>query len=212
MSPDVSSVAAEQLPRHETQANESDAAIKAFDDLFNMSDDQTAKDRPPPQTEDLTIGDGIEKEDVFLLPESQNFIPGTTEDFTEKMRFNGLRWRHELRKRVRKDATLKEFLQWVNNRPSPMDEPTHPLGQILHDIKNLRGEAEQIIDMGDWYVQMPAATFERHAYPSAFLRSYLRAMGETEDLTGGVESACSTPSTCNTKRYLLNAPLSTSKC
>ncbi len=70
-----------------------------------------------------------------------------------------------------------------------MDEATRPLGQMLHDIKNLRGEAEQIIDMGDGFVQMPIATFERHVYPSAYLRSYLRAMGETEDLAGGVESA-----------------------
>jgi hypothetical protein len=169
MSPNASSVAAEQLPRHETQANESDAAIKAFDDLFDMSDDQTAKDRPPPQSEDLTMNDGTEEEDVFLLPESQNFVPGTAEDFTEKMRFNGLRWRHELRKRVRNDPTLREFLQWVNNRPSPMDEPTRPLGQMLFDIKNLRGEADRIIDMGDGYVQMPSAKFERHVYPSAFL-------------------------------------------
>ena len=67
MSPNASSVAAEQLPRHETQANESDAAIKAFDDLFDMSDDQTAKDRPPPQSENLTMNDGTEEEDVFLL-------------------------------------------------------------------------------------------------------------------------------------------------
>ncbi len=94
MSPNASSVAAGELPRHETQANKSDAAIKAFDDLFDMSDDQTAKDRPPPQSEDLTMNDGTEKEDAFLLPESQNFVPGTAEDFTEKMRFNCLRWRH----------------------------------------------------------------------------------------------------------------------
>ena len=94
MSPNASSVAAGELPRQETQAKEGDAAIKAFDDLFGMSDDQTAKDPPPPQTEDLTMEDGIEEEDVFLLPESQNFIPGTAEDFTENMRFNGLRWRH----------------------------------------------------------------------------------------------------------------------
>jgi hypothetical protein len=101
-----------------TQANESDATIKAFDDLYDMSDDQKAKDRPPPQSEDLTMDDGTEEEDIFLLPESQNFLPGTAEDFTEKMMFNGLRWRRvELRKRVRKDPTLKEFLQWVHNRP-----------------------------------------------------------------------------------------------
>ena len=54
MSPNTSSVATGELPRQETQAyenvaNESDAAIKAFDDLYDMSDDQTAKDRPPPQ-------------------------------------------------------------------------------------------------------------------------------------------------------------------
>ncbi len=60
---------------------------------------------------------------------------------------------------------------------------------MLQEIKNLRGEADQIIDMTDGYVQMPIATFERHIYPSAFLRSYLRTMGETDDLAGGVESA-----------------------
>ena len=59
---------------------------------------------------------------------------------------------------------------------------------MLQDIKALRSEAGQIIDMTDGYVQMPVATFEKHVYPSAFLRSYLRAMGETDDLAGGVES------------------------
>ena len=128
MSPNASSVAAEQLPRHETQAQESDAAIRAFDDLYDTSDGQTAKDSPPSQLKDQTMNDGSEEEDVFLLPESQNFVHGTAEHFTEVMRFNGLRWRHELRRRVRNDPTLREFLEWVNNRPSPMDEPTRPLG------------------------------------------------------------------------------------
>ncbi len=39
---------------------------------------------------------------------------------------------------------------------------------------------DQIIDMADGYVQISIATFERHVYPSAFLRSYLRAMDETD--------------------------------
>jgi hypothetical protein len=69
-----------------------------------------------------------------------------------------------------------------------MDEPTRSLGQMLHDIKNLGSEAEQIIDTGDGFVQMPIATFERHVYPSAYLRSYLRAMGETEDYAAGMET------------------------
>jgi hypothetical protein len=163
--------------------------MKTFEELFDMSGDETAIDPPPPQTEYLTMEDGIEEEDVFLLPNSQNFAPGTAEDFTEKLRFNGLKWRHEVRRRAKKDPNLRELLQWESNRPSPMDEPTSPLGQMLHDIKGLRGEADQIIEMGDGYVQMPTATFERHVYPSAFLRSYLRAMGETEDLPGAVESA-----------------------
>ncbi len=78
MSTDASSVAAGELPRQETQADEDDAAIKAFDNLYDMhdmSEDQTAKNPPPPQTEDLTLEDGIEEEDVFLLPEFQNFVP-----------------------------------------------------------------------------------------------------------------------------------------
>ncbi len=74
-----------------------------------------------------------------------------------------------MRQRVKKDPSLRDFLLWVNNRPSPMDEATRPLEQMLHDIKNLRGEAEQIVDMGDGHVQMPIATFERHVYPSAYL-------------------------------------------
>jgi hypothetical protein len=42
--------------------------------------------------------------------------------------------------------------------------------------------------MGDgYYAQMPIAMFERHVYPSAFLRSYLKTMGK-EDLPGEVES------------------------
>ena len=153
MSPNASSVAAQQLPRHETQANESDATITAFDALFDTSDDQNAKVASPPQSKDQAMNEGTEEDDVFLLPESQNFPHGTAEHFTEVMRFNGLRWRHELKRRVRNDPALQEFLVWVNNRPSPMDEPTRPLGQILHDIKDLRGEADRIIDMGDGYVQ-----------------------------------------------------------
>ena len=43
MSPNASSVAAQQLPRHETQAKESDAAIKAFEDLFETSNEQDDK-------------------------------------------------------------------------------------------------------------------------------------------------------------------------
>ena len=135
MSPDASSVAAQPLPLHETQADESDATIRAFDALFDTANDQNAKDGSPPLMKDQAMNDGTEEEDVFLLPESQNFVHGTAEHFTEKMRFNGLRWRYELRKRVRTDPTLQEFLQWVNNRPSPMDEPTRPLGQMLYDIK-----------------------------------------------------------------------------
>jgi hypothetical protein len=188
MSPNASSVAAQQLPRLETQAKESDAVIKAFEDLFDPSDEENAKAVSSPHVKDQIMNDGTKEDDVFLLPESQNFVQGTAEHFTGVMRFNGLRWRHELRRRVRIDPTLREFLEWVNNRPSPMDEPTRPLGQMLHDIKNLRGEADRIIDMGDGYVQMPSATFERHVYPSAFLRSYLTSMGEKEDLAGGVES------------------------
>ena len=87
MSPNASSVAAQQRPRHETQAIEGDAAIKAFEDLFDMSDDQKAKGAAPPQAKDQTMNDDTEEDDLFLLPESQNFTHGTAEHFTEVMRF-----------------------------------------------------------------------------------------------------------------------------
>jgi hypothetical protein len=201
MNPDESSVAAVELPRKETTSEEeawratelaSNSTLKAFTELYGDTPPEEDKDPLPPQHEAIDVDKDNEdkdneEEDVFLLPESQNFAPGTAEYFTEKLRYNGLAWRHAVKQRVKKDPTL-------NNRPSPMDEATRPLGQMLHDIRNLRGEAEQIVDMGDGFVQMPIATFERHVYPSAYLRSYLRAMGEAEDLAGAVEST--TPPVC----------------
>ncbi len=53
MNHDASSVAAQQLPPHQMQADESDATIKAFDELFDTSDDQNAKDGSSPT---LTYG------------------------------------------------------------------------------------------------------------------------------------------------------------
>ena len=75
MSTDASSFAAGELPRQETQNEENDAALEAFSELYDMTEDETAVDPPPSQTKDFTMDDGIEEEDVFLLPESQNFIP-----------------------------------------------------------------------------------------------------------------------------------------
>ena len=188
MNPGESSVAVVTLPRQETTKEVEDAAINAFDELYGTGTDTSLLQNEAIDVDKDNEDKDNEEEDVFLLPESGNFAIGTAEYFTEKLRFNGLRWRHEVRQRVKKDPNLRDFLLWVSNRPSPMDEATRPLGQMLHDIKNLRGEAEQIVDMGDGFVQMPIATFERHVYPSAYLRSYLRAMGETDDLAGGVES------------------------
>ncbi len=79
MSPNASSVAAQQLPRHETQADESDPDIRAFEALFKSSDEQNEKVASPPQSKDQAMNDGTEEDDVFLLPESQNFAHGTAE-------------------------------------------------------------------------------------------------------------------------------------
>ncbi len=48
MNPDASSVAAQPLPLYETQADESDATIRAFDALFDTANDQNAKDGSQP--------------------------------------------------------------------------------------------------------------------------------------------------------------------
>ncbi len=85
MNLDESSVAAGALPRQETPAEKGDAVLKAFDELYGGDIDPLPKDSGA-----IDVDKVNEEEDVFLLPESQNFIPGTAEDFTEKLRFNGL--------------------------------------------------------------------------------------------------------------------------
>ena len=63
------------------------------------------------------------------------------------------------------------------------------MGQMLHELRILQGEVEQLYDMGDGYMQMPVALFEQHVYPSAFLRSYLQGMGDcSEGYQAGVET------------------------
>ncbi len=114
MDPNAGSVAAVELPRQETQGDESDmspdSAIKAFDELYDMTDDPAAVDPPPPQTDDLIMGDGIEEEDAFLLPESQSFVPGTAEDFTEKMRQVQ---RPEMEARVEEEGEERPYSQTI---------------------------------------------------------------------------------------------------
>ena len=68
MNHDASSVAAQQLPPHEAQAVESDAAIKAFEELFDTSDDENAKDGSSPTLKDQAMNDGTEEEDKCIPP------------------------------------------------------------------------------------------------------------------------------------------------
>ena len=182
-----------------TDSEDPDAALKAFNELYGMSPLRDSpptlgKDPLPGESESIDVdkdGEAKDKEDEeeFLCPESRNFAPGTAEDLTEKLRFNGLAWRHELRRRAKTEPNLRGFLLWMQNRPSPMNEGVRPLGSMLHDLRILRGEVEQMYDMGDGFMQMPIALFEQHVYPSAFLRSYLQGMGDCgEGYQAGVET------------------------
>jgi hypothetical protein len=64
--------------------------------------------------------DGDQDED-FLLPPSQKFHPGSIDHLDEQMRFNGLAWRHALKRRAAKDLNLRNLLAWIQHHPSPMD-------------------------------------------------------------------------------------------
>ncbi len=126
MSTESSSVAAGTPPQPVALEKDHEAIIKAFNDLYEQSPDETNKvdDTVGGQKEEDDAGeeeDG-EEEDEFLLPESQRFVLGTAADFAEKMRFNGLKWRHALRKRVKNDPKLRDLLEWVHRW---MKQPVH---------------------------------------------------------------------------------------
>ncbi len=107
----------------------------------------------------------MEDEEIpYMAPRLQNFPFNSIEELAEDMRHNGLRWRHNLRERVAEDPTLKRLLDWVTYRPSPASEPTRSLEEILFDLQLLpHDQSQQIMDMGDGYVQMPVTFFEHHA-------------------------------------------------
>jgi hypothetical protein len=105
------------------------------------------------------------------------------------MRFNGLRWRHELKKRVAKDPNLHNVLRWIQHHPSSMEEPTKTLAEMVSALKDLSWhEAELLMDMGDGNMLMPIAMFEHYVYPMTYLRTYLEDMNE-EKPAGGIECA-----------------------
>jgi hypothetical protein len=74
--------------------------------------------------------DGDQVEDLFLPP-SQNFCPSSIDHLDEQMRFNGLRWRYEPKRRVAKDPNLQNLRTWIQHHPSPMDEPTRTLAEMI---------------------------------------------------------------------------------
>ena len=80
------------------------AECKQFEALFGDSPPEQTTEDPHHDPIDVEQEDNDDKdneeEDVFLLPESGNYAIGTSEYFTEKLRFNGLRWRHEVRQSV----------------------------------------------------------------------------------------------------------------
>jgi hypothetical protein len=112
-----------------------------------------------------------DQEELFLAP-SQKFHPNSIDHLDEQMRFNGLRWRHELKRRVAKDPHLQDLLNWFQHHPAPMDETTRTLAEMVSSI--------------DGNMLMPITLFEHFIYPSAYLRAYLEEMQE-EKAAGGIE-------------------------
>jgi hypothetical protein len=81
--------------------------------------------------------DDEDPEDEIFLPPSQNFHPNSTDHLDEQMRYNGLRWRHALKRRVAKDPHLHDLLMWFQHHPAPMDETTRTLAEMVSSIKAL---------------------------------------------------------------------------
>jgi hypothetical protein len=104
--------------------------------------------------------DGDQEEELFLPP-SQKFRPNSIDHLDEQMRFNGLRWRHELKRRVVKDPHLRDLLTWFQHHPSPMDETTRTPAEMVSSIRDIpRRDAERLMNMGDGNVLMPITLFE----------------------------------------------------
>jgi hypothetical protein len=103
--PGESSVTAVTLPHQETTTEmkawrttelATDPVMRAFTELYGDDLPEEKENPLPPNHEAIDVDKDNEdkdneEEDVFLLPESQNFAPGTAEYFTEKLRYNGLR-------------------------------------------------------------------------------------------------------------------------
>jgi hypothetical protein len=156
--------------------------------ILNREEKASEETAPP----DWRFQDEDEYEDPeneIFLPPSQNFHPNSIDHLDEQMRYNGFRWRHALNRRVAKDPHLHDLLRWFQQHPSPMEETTRTLAQMVSSIKALpRRDAERLMNMGDDNVLMPLTLFEHFIYPTAYLRAYLETMNEMKP-AGGIECA-----------------------
>jgi hypothetical protein len=72
-----------------------------------LNRERKANEGTAPRDHDLMDEDEYEDpEDEIFLPPSQNFHPNSIDHLDEQMRYNGLRWRHALNRRVAKDPPL----------------------------------------------------------------------------------------------------------
>jgi hypothetical protein len=106
-----------------------------------LNRERKANEETAPQDSDFMDEDEDEDpEDEFFLPPSQKCHPNSIDHLDEQMRYNGLRWRHELKRKVTKDPHLRDLLTWFQHHPSPMDETTrrsHPSGLFLEEMPNV---------------------------------------------------------------------------
>jgi hypothetical protein len=116
-----------------------------------LNKERKANEETAPQDSGFMDEDEDEDpEDELFLPPLQNFHPNSIDRLDEQMRYNGLRWRHALKRRVAKDPHLHDLLTWFQHHPSPMDETTRTLAEMVSSIKALpRRNAERLMDMGD---------------------------------------------------------------
>ena len=82
-------------------------------------EEKASEETAPPDWRFQDEGEYEDPEDEIFLPPSQNFHPNSIDHLDEQIRFNGLRWRQELRRRVVKDPHLQDLLTWFEHHPSP---------------------------------------------------------------------------------------------
>jgi hypothetical protein len=116
-----------------------------------------------------------------LLPQTEGEVKSTVEDLTQKLRIEGMSWRHLFNRSLKEHPETWKSLR----RPASMYASQLSLADVLTCVPSV--DRDQFQESGDGNVNVPLYIMEKYMLPSLRIQAYVNEK-TTETLPGGADT------------------------